>query len=100
MVFKGIKVEKFEFQTNAGLERAKIENLDTKCVFICAGLGFALSILFFMDQVSKCCLLEDKRIFNQLLSINALEHNWTNRKLANKQHEKRTGSTSGSVCAG
>ena len=53
LVFKGINVEKFEFQTNGGLERAKIETLDTKCVFICAGLGFALSILFFMDQASS-----------------------------------------------
>lgn len=43
-------VEQFEFDTSLVLQRARIENLPWNAVLISAGLGFALSILFFMDQ--------------------------------------------------
>ena len=91
-------MEKFEFQTNVGLERAKIETLDAKCVAICAGLGFALSILFFMDQVSL--ILSGAFKLELIFFLGGPEHNRTNRELTNKQHEKRTGSSLGSVRTG
>lgn len=49
-VFNQVPVEQFEFDMNMDLRRAQIENLPWNAVLISAGLGFALSILFFMDQ--------------------------------------------------
>jgi hypothetical protein len=43
-------VEQFEFDLNLDLHRTPIERISNKALLVSAGLGFALSILFFMDQ--------------------------------------------------
>ncbi|KAK8757128.1 hypothetical protein V5799_000170 [Amblyomma americanum] len=49
-VFSAIKTEQFEISEGYYLERARIEELPVYGVFGAMGLGFALSLLFFMDQ--------------------------------------------------
>ena len=43
-------VEHFRYSNEFEIERAKVEQLAPSSIFAGMGLGFALSLLFFMDQ--------------------------------------------------
>lgn len=49
-VFKDVETEQFRITDGYNFERAKVESLSVSGVFGAMGLGFALSLLFFMDQ--------------------------------------------------
>ncbi|KAL1478541.1 hypothetical protein MTO96_016226 [Rhipicephalus appendiculatus] len=49
-VFRDVKTEQFRISDGYGLERAPFESLPVAGIFGAMGLGFALSLLFFMDQ--------------------------------------------------
>nr|XP_037287902.1 LOW QUALITY PROTEIN: sodium bicarbonate transporter-like protein 11 [Rhipicephalus microplus] len=49
-MFRDVKTEQFRISEGYGLERAPFESLSVAGIFGAMGLGFALSLLFFMDQ--------------------------------------------------
>ncbi|XP_054162013.1 solute carrier family 4 member 11-like isoform X2 [Oppia nitens] len=49
-VFKDIPVEHFRYSNTFEFSRARLEYLPWTAYFGCMGLGFSLSLLFFMDQ--------------------------------------------------
>ncbi|XP_070382428.1 solute carrier family 4 member 11-like isoform X1 [Dermacentor albipictus] len=49
-VFKDVETEQFRITEGYHFERARVESLPVSGVFGAMGLGFALSLLFFMDQ--------------------------------------------------
>ncbi|RWS30465.1 sodium bicarbonate transporter-like protein 11 [Leptotrombidium deliense] len=50
IVFSFLGMKGFEFTTNIDFKRAAIESLSLNAILTSCGLGFALSLLFFMDQ--------------------------------------------------
>lgn len=49
-VFRDVKTEQFRISEGYSFERAQFESLPVSGIFGAMGLGFALSLLFFMDQ--------------------------------------------------
>ncbi|KAI1280565.1 Sodium bicarbonate transporter-like protein 11 [Halotydeus destructor] len=49
-MFRDIPVDHFRYSETLTIERAHIEELPLSAAFACMGLGFALSLLVFMDQ--------------------------------------------------
>lgn len=49
-LFMDIRLDVFEFSESTGLHFAQLQQLSWQAVLVCCGLGFMLSVLFYIDQ--------------------------------------------------
>lgn len=57
-LFQKTPKDEFQFSDSLSFHFADLAALPTQCVLICLGLGFSLSLLFFMDQNISAALVQ------------------------------------------